>query len=99
MECKNDGEPVTMAEAEEMAEMEIKAQKTALKVNDNVKEKTRKPRVPIVSDEKKVIFSDILAVLSEKYDVSVEKDNKKLRILLNNRSFTVDLVENRPKKA
>ena len=96
-ECEKDGEPVTMAEAVEMAEMEIKSAKTTPKVTNNVK-KERKPRVYVASNEKSAIFSDIYAFLSENYDVSVVTNNKKLQILLNGKSFTLDLVENRPKK-
>ena len=75
-ECEKDGEPVTMAEAVEMAEMEIKSTKTTQKVTNSVK-KERKPRVYVASNEKSAIFNDIYGFLSDNYDVSVITNNKK----------------------
>ena len=97
-ECAKEGEPVTMTEALEMAEMELKSAKVAKNGSLEIK-KVRKPRVYNASDEKTTIFNDVLGYLTEKYNVSVLTNNKKLQILYNNKSFTLDLIENRPKKS
>ena len=101
-ECKKDGEPVTYAEAREMAEAEIKAKTvTNEKVQsaDKTEKKERKPRKITVSDEKKAVFDAINQFLSENFNTSVEIENKKWKIAVNGKTFTLDLVENRPKKA
>ena len=101
-ECKQDGEPVTMKEAREMAEMEVKAKTVTserVQSEDKTVKKERKPRKIVVSDEKKAVFDAINQFLSENFDASVEIANKKWRISVNSKTFTLDLVENRPKKA
>ena len=62
------------------------------------KKKVNKPKTVKISDEKAQIFSDIVALLSEKYEISVEILNKKVGIALNGKNFSLDLVEHRPKK-
>lgn len=100
-ECKQDGEPVTMKEAQEMAEMEMKAKTVTERVSgeDKTEKKERKLRKIVVSDEKKAVFDAINQFLSENFDASVEIANKKWRISVNSKTFTLDLVENRQKKA
>lgn len=100
-ECKKSGEPVTMKEAREMAKFEIQAKTvTSEKTkNEDSPKKERKPRTIPVSDEKKAVFNAINQFLSENFDTSVEIVNKKWRIAVNNKTFTLDLVENRLKKA
>ena len=97
-ECAKDGEPVTVTEAMEMAEMELKSAKVNKKVTEKSK-KERKPRVYVASNEKKEIFSEIYDILSSIYQTNIVIPDKKIQILLNNKSFTLDLVENRPKKS
>ena len=101
-EFKREGDPVTYAEARKMAETEIKA-KTVINEKiqsaDKTEKKERKPRKIVVSDEKKAVFDAINQFLSENFNTSVEIANKKWRISVNNKTFTLDLVENRPKKA
>ena len=101
-EFKREGDPVTMAEAREMAEAEIKAKTVTserIQSEDKTVKKERKPRKIVVSDEKKAVFDAVNQFLSENFDTSVEIANKKWRITVNNKTFTLDLVENRPKKA
>jgi hypothetical protein len=100
-ECEEDGEPVTEAEAREMAEMEIKAK--GIK-NYTATEKNRKPKAPRtkkVADEKKLLFQTILTNLQEVFGENVEvlNENKLIFVKVGNESFKVDIIQSRkPKK-
>ena len=96
---EKDGEPISYEEALEVAEMEIK-EKALNNLNGIIREKksVKKPKEKKISDEKSQIFNDILTFLSEKYDVEVLNEGKKIGISLENKHFTVDLIENRAKK-
>ena len=61
-------------------------------------EKEKKQRIAQVSDEKQKIFKDIVNFLQKNYDISVEKDNKLLKITENGKVFKLDLIETRQKK-
>ena len=101
-ECKRDGEPVTWAEALDMATAEVNAKLISaserVQSDDKTQTKERKPRKSSTSDVKKQLFQQIYAYLSDNFDVNVLTDNKKVQILYENKNFTLDLVENRPKK-
>ena len=100
-EFAKDGEPITYDEALEMAEMELKAGKIKKYVqsDDKTVEKTAKnARKRNVSDEKKQIFNDLNKFLVENYDFIVLTPYKKVEIRLGVKTFTLDLVEQRPKK-
>lgn len=104
-ECKRDGEPVTWAEAREMATAEVNAKTiskseraTSEETIEKIQKKERKPRKPSTSDAKKQLFQEIYTFLSENFDTNVLIENKKVQILYENKSFTLDLVENRAKK-
>jgi esterase/lipase len=100
-QCEKDGEPVTMAEATEMAEMEMKANKNIknyVESAENAEKVAKKSRKRAVSDEKKQIFTEVEQFLSENFDVSVEIPYKKMEIRLNGKTFTLDLIEKREKK-
>ena len=103
-QCEKDGEPVTMAEAVEMAEMELKANKNIrnyVESAENADKIAKKSRKRAVSDEKRKIFSDICEFITKnsEYDAfSVEIPYKKMTIQLNGKTFTLDLIEKREKK-
>ena len=94
-----------MADAIEMAEMEIKANKNIknyVNTVENAEKVAKRSRKRAVSDEKKKIFSDICDFItkSAEFDAfSVEIPYKKMEIRLNNKVFTLDLIEKREKKA
>ena len=70
--------------------------------SENARKKSEKPRTVKVSDEKQLLFSEISAFLTEKYGEKVEivKENKLIKIKMSeNKTFKVDLIEERPKKA
>ena len=85
---------------EETAE-ELDAKQKEIKVNVGArseKKTERKPKIIKVSDEKTQIFNDLLRFLTEKYDFSVLKDNKLIKISYNGKKFKLDLIETRQKK-
>ena len=99
-ECTKEGEPITMEEAQEMAQMEINAKGINLGARsiEPKAEKEKKQRIAQVSAEKQKIFKDIVNFLQKNYDISVEKDNKLLKITENGKVFKLDLIETRQKK-
>lgn len=93
-----------MAEATEMAEMEMKANKNIknyVESAENAEKVAKKSRKRAVSDEKRQIFTDICDFITKnaEYDAfSVEIPYKKATIRLNGKTFTLDLIEKREKK-
>lgn len=66
---------------------------------DKTKKKETKPRTVKVSDEKQMIFENILENLQELYEnVTVLKTNKLIEIKFNEKTFKIDIIEQRPKK-
>ena len=94
-ECEQDGEPVTLEEAMEMAKMEIGAKDVSIgaRVAEPTPEKEKKSRNVKISDEKAFVFSKILENLLENFEnvavIDVKYGGKVLKI---------DLVEQRPPK-
>ena len=99
-ECAKEGEPITMEEAQEMAQMEINAKgiKVGARAIEPKAEKEKKQRIAQASAEKQKIFSDIVEFLQRDYNICIEKDNKLLKITENGKIFKLDLVETRQKK-
>ena len=62
--------------------------------------KEQKSRVVKVSDDKKQLFSEILTNLTEIYgeNAKVEKENKLIIVKIGEKTFKIDLIEQRPKK-
>lgn len=66
---------------------------------DKTKKKESKPRTVKVSDEKQMIFENILENLQNLYEnVTVLKKNKLIEIKFNEKTFKIDIIEQRPKK-
>ena len=67
-ECAKEGEPITMEEAQEMAQMEINAKgiKVGARATEPKAEKEKKPKVVQVSQEKQEIFQEICEFLTKK---------------------------------
>lgn len=97
-ECEQDGEPVTRAEAEEMAEMEIKA--------NGIKhyEKSDKPRKTVKKerkvDETKKLFLNGFRIFLQGLGATVEplKTEAEMHFSFEDAEYTVKLVKHRPKK-
>ena len=88
-ECERDGEPVTRAEAEEMAEMEIKSGEVAV---ERTESKPRKPRKAPDKDPEKVElikkFYDFLVSIGEE-DVFIANEQKEVDF----RNYTISLIK------
>ena len=90
-------------ENEEQNVLDEKAKK--VKVNhgagDSGKSKIAKPRTVVVSDEKKELFSEIFNNLADIYgeNAKIEKENKLIIVKIADRTFKIDIIEQRkPKK-
>lgn len=90
-------------ENEEQNALDEKAKK--VKVNhgagDSGKGKNAKPRTVVVSDEKKTLFSQIFSELQYEYgeNAKVEKENKLIIVNIGEKTFKIDIIEQRkPKK-
>lgn len=90
-------------ENEEQNALDEKAKK--IKVNhgagDSGKGKNSKPRTVVVSDEKKELFSEIFNNLVDVYgeNAKIEKENKLIIVKIADRTFKIDIIEQRkPKK-
>jgi hypothetical protein len=68
---------------------------------DSGKGKNAKPRTVVVSDEKKELFSEIFSNLVDVYkeNAQIEKENKLITVKIADRTFKIDIIEQRkPKK-
>ena len=86
--------------AENTAEVKTDTKSEKQKKADKPK-KEQKPRVVKVSDDKKQLFSEILTNLTEIYgeNAKVEKENKLIIVKIGEKTFKIDLIEQRkPKK-
>lgn len=102
-ECEEDGEPVTREEAEEMAEMELKAKKDCknyVSADKTTRKKSDKPRTVKVSDEKIQLFNLLWEGLSNYYEnCEILTNNKLISVKINEKIFKIDIVETRQKKS
>lgn len=91
-------------ENEEQNELDEKAKKVKIKHSasaiDKSEKKERKPREYKSSDEKQALFDNIYQNLVEIYGGTVEivKENKLLTLKIGEKTFKVDLIEQRPPK-
>ena len=90
---------------EEQEELDSKAKKVKIQHGasavDKSQPKEKKERVVKVSDEKQALFGEIYQHLTEVYGENVEiaKENKLLVVKIAQKTFKIDLIEQRPKKA
>ena len=107
-ECEADGEPVTRAEAEEMAEMEIKASKDCRRYeHDATKERKPAKREPKIDADKVTIIDSVAHQLGRcvwldgsKEISNIEIINSQKEIIFNvgNDEYSITLTKHRPKK-
>ena len=89
---------------EEQAELDAKAKKVKIdhgaSAVDKI-QKEKKPRPKVASDEKKELFDEIFSNLSDVYgqNTRIEKENKLIIVQIGEKTFKIDLIEQRkPKK-
>ena len=91
---------------EELDELDEKASKVKINhgAGTNERKKSEKPRTVKVSDEKKELFSTILqnldrAIGVERENIQVLKENKLISVKIGEKTFKIDIIEQRqPKK-
>jgi hypothetical protein len=89
---------------EEQEELDNKAKKVKIQHGasavDKSQPKEKKERVVKVSDEKQALFGEIYQHLTEVYGENVEivKENKLLVVKVAQKTFKIDLIEQRPPK-
>ena len=89
---------------EEQAELDAKAKKVKIdhgaSAIDKTEKKEKKPRPKVASDEKQTLFSQIFDNLHEFYgeNAQIEKENKLIIVKIGEKTFKIDLIEQRPKK-
>ena len=100
-ECDKEGEPITIEEAQEMAQMEINAKdiKIGARATEPKAKKEKKQRITQVSAEKMALFSLIWEGLSNFYgkNAQISKQNKEISVQIGEKSFKIDIVEHRKK--
>lgn len=103
-ECFKEGEPITIEEAKEMAEMELKAKKNYKNYVNSApkkpKNKEKKPKTIKVSAEKAELFNLLWKGLSNYYEnAEILKQNKLISVQIGEKSFKIDIIETRQKKS
>lgn len=88
---------------DELEELDEKAKKVKIKhqaTSVSKEKKEKKPRTVKISNEKQSLFDNIYHSLVEIYGGTVEivKENKLITLQINDKTFKLDLIEQRPKK-
>ena len=99
-ECEADGEPVTRAEAEEMAEMEIKADGIKNYTQSDVEKKPRKKR-EVKKDPTKISFIHYLEewlLTTSVEDVTIVNEQREVTFKVNSEEYSLTLTKHRKKK-
>ena len=102
-ECADDGMPVTRAEAEEMAEMETKAEEIKIRGDAGTKAE-RKPRPRKVDETKKKILDSIRVIIegmqlnNDEPTNTAIKTETELIFTYNGELYTLKLTKHRQKK-
>ena len=98
-ECEADGEPVTREEAEEMADMEIKAKG----IKDYAQAEEKKPRKKRVvkKDPTKVEFIkqlETLLLTTDVTNVRIVNEQKEIAFRINGEDYSLSLIKHRKRK-
>ena len=98
-ECEADGEPITRAEAEEMAEMEIKAKG----ITEYAQAEEKKPRKKreVKKDPLKVSFIHYLyewLLTTSVEDVTIVNEQKEVTFRIKGEDYSLTLTKHRPNK-
>lgn len=99
-DAEKDGEPLTREEAEEMAEMEIKANGIKNYTQAEIEKKPRKKR-EVKKDPTKVTFIHYLAewlLTTDVEDVTIVNDQKEIAFRIKGEDYSLSLIKHRKKK-
>lgn len=88
---------------EEQEALDSKAKKVKIDHGASAVDKTqkeKKPRPKVASDEKKELFDEIFSDLFNVYgeNAKIEKENKLIIVKIGEKTFKVDIIEQRAKK-
>lgn len=88
---------------EELEELDAKAKKVKIDHGAGdvkARKKSDKPRVVKVSDAKKELFGQIFANLTSFYanNATILKENKLISVKIGDKTFKIDIIEQRPPK-
>lgn len=102
-ECEKDGESVTLEEAREMAEMELKSKENCRRYEHSDKKtdenKPKKPKTIKISAEKAELFNLLWEGLSNYYpNCEILTNNKLISVQIGEKKFKVDIIETRQNK-
>lgn len=98
-EAEADGEPITREEAEEMAEMEIKAK--GIKDYAQAEEKKPRKKREVKKDPEKVAFINFLEYLlltNDVENVKIVNEQKEIAFTIGTSNYSLSLIKHRPKK-
>lgn len=92
-------EEITIEESQELVE-KTKNMRVDVGKTGNKHKKSEKPRTVKVSDAKKQLFSEIWNDISSIYGKNAEivKENKLILVKMGEKTFKIDLIEQRPPK-
>jgi hypothetical protein len=78
---------------------ENKITATIHKASGKSEKKQSKPRTVKISNEKQALFKDLLDFLTENHqNVEILKENKLIQVKIGEKTFKIDLIEQRPPK-
>lgn len=99
-EAEKDGEPVTREEAEEMAKMEINANKDLKRYEKSEKTRKKVEKVRKVDEEKKFLLSQMVGCLNTlSVDEIKVKTETEISFQYGDNAYTLKLTKHRPPKA
>ena len=98
-QCAEDGEPVTIEEAREMATFELKSRGMSKTMNEDKQATPKKPKVRKVDATKGEILKSIKALLEGKGATNTELENEvALSFTYGTDNYSLRLVKHRAKK-
>ena len=98
-EAEADGEPVTREEAEEMAKMEMNANKDIKRYEQGEKPRKKTEKVRKVDEEKKVLLQNVKNTLEDLgAKIIYIKTETEVTFAYNGNDYTVKLTKHRPPK-
>lgn len=98
-EAEADGEPVTREEAEEMAEIELRANKDCKHYAQSKKPRKKAEKVRKVDEEKGRLLADVKVLLEGLgADIIATKTETEVEFMFNENHYTIKLTKHRPPK-
>lgn len=98
-EAEADGEPVTREEAQEMAEMELKANANAKLYVQSEKPKKKAEKTRKVDEEKGQLLAEVKTLFEDLgADIISVKTETEVEFMYNDNHYTIKLTKHRPPK-